>query len=424
MNDTSAVPKIPKVLVVGTTADYIQWIRQACPGRGLFITAPKIRHTAGEPVPDPSEELLCDLSDFPAVTSALTRHLKEFNLKPTGIACFDCEAMETAAHLAKAFGLTYPDISTVQNCRSKLVSKQLWQAENIPCPRVWPVHGIDDVSRLLKEVSAGLVLKPAQGAGSELVFQCRNRAEAEAAFHTLADGMEKRRKNPLFGHTAQPILAEERICGPEYSCDFILTPDRLTLVRLTRKVTPAGLPFGTAAGYEIPAALPPKLPVDVLTDLLEKAARALGIRSGICMVDFVVKNNRPCFIEMTPRPGGDCLPQLLMLSGNLDILKLTLDVAQNRSWRLDDVRFIPHMGIRIHARKSGTLAAIDSRSLASEPRVRQLHFIRKPGHVITLPPEDYDSWLLGHVIINTEGWNFPETRAMLLAGRLNIEIRP
>ncbi len=420
----SAAPKVPKVLVAGTTADYIQWIRKACPGQALFLTAPHIRKNAQEPSPDPSEELVCALSDLSFIMPALAAHLEKCNQKLTGIACFDCESMVTAALLAENLGLVYPDVTTVQNCRNKLVSKQLWQAGEILCPRVWPVHCADDVAQLLADVTAGLVLKPAVGSGSELVFHCRNRAEAQKAWEILAAGLEKRKQNPLFDHPDRLILAEERICGSEYSCDFILTPDSLTLVRLTRKVIPASLPFGTAAGYEIPGVLPPGMSMASLTGLLEKAARTLGIRTGICMVDFVVKDNRPYLIEMTPRPGGDCLPQLLMVSANLDILKLALDVAANLPWHLDDIRFTPHMGMRIHAKKSGILTAVNSRNLASELRVKQLHVIRKPGHVITMPPADYESWLIGHMIINTQGWTFPETRAMLLARRLEIEIQP
>ncbi|MCF8092608.1 MAG: ATP-grasp domain-containing protein [Desulfotignum sp.] len=420
----SAAPKVPKVLVAGTTADYIQWIRSACPGQALFLTAPHIRKNAQESFPDPSEELVCPLSDLSFIMPALAAHLEKYHQKLSGIACFDCESMVTAALVAENLGLVYPDVTAVQNCRNKLVSKQLWQSRQIPCPRVWPVRSADDVVQLLADVTAGLVLKPAVGSGSELVFHCKKREEAQKIWDTLAAGLEKRKQNPLFALPERLILAEERICGPEYSCDFILTPDRLTLVRLAKKITPSGLPFGTAAGYEIPGILPPGISMASLTGLLEKAARTLGIRTGICMVDFVVKDNRPYLIEMTPRPGGDCLPQLLKVSANRDILKLTLDVAANLPWHLDDIRFTPHMGIRIHAKKSGVFTAVNSRNLVSDPRVKQLHLIRKPGHVITMPPADYDSWLLGHMIINTQGWNFPETRAMLLARRLEIEIQP
>jgi biotin carboxylase len=423
MTDTSAAPKTSKVLVVGTTADYIQWIRKVCPGRALFLTAPGIRQKATEPVPEPCEELVCSLSDIPGILAALGAHVAAHNQVITGIACFDCESMETAAHVAHCMNLEYPSASAVTNCRNKLVSKNLWQMHNITCPRVWPVHSLADVTRCLAKAADGLVLKPAFGSGSELVFLCRTLSDAATAYQTLATGLEKRRKNPLFGEENCLILAEELVSGPEYSCDFILGKDGLTLVRLTRKIKPSGLPFGTVAGYEIPAALPPHTSILQLEDLLLQAAHALGIHTGICMVDFIVKNNRPYFIEMTPRPGGDCLPHLLMVSGNLDILKLTLDVAENRPWNLDNIPFVPHMGIRVHARKAGVLKAIHSHHLAAEPRVRQMHFIREPGHVIVMPPDDYDSWLLGHVIIQTDGCNFPETRSMLLAKRLEVEIQ-
>ncbi|MDZ7667134.1 MAG: ATP-grasp domain-containing protein [Desulfotignum sp.] len=422
--DMSAARSTPRVLVVGTTADYIEWIRTRYPDEALFITAPSVRQSAQEPVPDPSEELVCDLTDTAALMNAVTAHMNTWSQTPAGIACFDCESMITAARLARTLGLSYPGESAILNCRDKLISKQLWQAQGVSCPRVWPVHGIEDVMRILKDVTAGLVLKPAWGSGSELVFQCGNRKEAETAWQTMTFGLEKRKKNALFAHPDQLILAEERICGPEYSADFILTNTGLTLIRLARKMIPAGMPFGTAAGYEVPGILPLQLPVETLASVLEKAARALGLETGICMVDFVINHNRPYLLEITPRPGGDCLPWLLDISGHLDILKLTLDVAGNRLWDISAVQFSPHMALRIHAGKHGILRKIDYRDLASEPRVKQIHLIRKPGHRIVLPPDDYDSWLLGHVIFDTYGWNFPETRCSLLIRRLEIEIQP
>lgn len=421
---TSAAHNPFRVLVVGTTADYIQWIRSRYPDEALFITAPHVRKAAEESVPAPSEELVQDLSDTAGLVDAVTAHMKTHSLIPAGIACFDCEAMVTASRLAAALGLPCPGEAAILNCRDKLISKQLWQAKGVPCPRVWPVHGIGDLTRLLKETTAGLVLKPAWGSGSELVFHCGNRKEADTAWQAMTSGLEKRKENALFAHPDQLVLAEERICGPEYSADFILTDTGLTLIRVARKLIPAGMPFGTATGYEVPGILPPHLTVEALSSVLEKAARALGLEKGICMVDFVIRYNQPYLLEITPRPGGDCLPWLLDISGHLDILKLTLDVAGNRPWDLSRVCFSPHMALRIHARKSGTLTAIRYRDLASEPRIKQIHLIRKPGHRIILPPDDYDSWLLGHVIFDTYGWNFPETRCSLLIRRLEIDIQP
>jgi hypothetical protein len=55
-------------------------------------------------------------------------------------------------------------------------------------------------------------------------------------------------------------------------------------------------------------------------------------------------------------------------------------------------------------------------------RVKKTRFIRKPGHIITMPPEDYDSWLLGHMIIQTNGTKYPETQCLLITKRLVVEI--
>ncbi|MBI9091692.1 MAG: hypothetical protein JEZ12_20985 [Desulfobacterium sp.] len=43
------------------------------------------------------------------------------------------------------------------------------------------------------------------------------------------------------------------------------------------------------------------------------------------MVDFIIRNHQPVLIEMPPRPGGDCLPFLLLEAVDLDIIRLALD---------------------------------------------------------------------------------------------------
>ena len=60
-----------RALVVGTTADYIQWIRCACPGEALFLTDPLVRRNAAESPPLSSEEVCCDLTDYGSAQSAL-----------------------------------------------------------------------------------------------------------------------------------------------------------------------------------------------------------------------------------------------------------------------------------------------------------------------------------------------------------------
>ena len=157
---------------------------------------------------------------------------------------------------------------------------------------------------------------------------------------------------------------------------------------------------------------------------LQKSAEALGITRGICMVDLILDGDALFFLELTPRPGGDCLPFLLRESAGIDILELALDVAENRPLSLKRPQPAnPYVGLRLLAGDAGVVKEIDWGLMAADPRVRQVNIIRKPLDTIRMPPEDYDSWLLGHVIFAPSG-DGSELMAQCddMAGRLALRM--
>ena len=135
-----------RVLVVGTTADYIDWIRNTQPGRALFLTDPGIRQRAGEAPPDPSEEILCDLTTKPRVLDALEKHLGRWRIHLSGVACFDCESMALAAEIAAAHHLPYPSVEAVLRCRDKFIAKTIWRESGVRCPRAKRVTSADEAA--------------------------------------------------------------------------------------------------------------------------------------------------------------------------------------------------------------------------------------------------------------------------------------
>jgi len=416
----------PKVLVVGTTADYIDWIRRACPGRALFLTDPEVRRSALGPKPAPNEEVVSELADYNAAWDALRSHLSGWDLRLDGIACFDCESMEPAAALADEFGLSYPSIESIRRCRDKYESKRLWQENGVPCPRTRLVRSSADLGAFLDEIDVPCVLKPLTGSGSELVFCCTDPEECERALLKIRRGLEARENHRMYGNSVSEgplVVAEEFIAGIEFSCDFLIREDRVEVLRLTRKIHSPEGPFGTIRGYVLVTRLPGDLDQGCFERVLGDGAKALGISEAICMVDFLVRDNGIVLLEMTPRPGGDCLPFLLRGAGHPDPLILALDIAQRRP-----VRTVPYtqakgwMGVRLHAGRNGVLRAMDDRSLRRDPRVRDVHLIRKPGHIIRMPPQDYDSWLLGHAIVEPFAEPDVEAQCHELFERFVVEI--
>ena len=73
-----------RVLVAGTTADYVGLIDRRWPGRALFLTDPLERARAAGPAPDATSELAADLTDFKAVVSALEAHRVRWRIALTG----------------------------------------------------------------------------------------------------------------------------------------------------------------------------------------------------------------------------------------------------------------------------------------------------------------------------------------------------
>ena len=184
-------------LVVGTTPDYIAWIRRTGPGRCLFLTDPAARETAAEPPPGAEEEILCDLDDYELAAARLDDHLAGRGLALDGISCFDCESMDLAAVLAEQYGLPYPSRDAIGLCRSKYLSKNRWRENGLPCPRVEIIRNGDEAERCLMQMGGQMVLKPATGSGSEFVYRCRSAGESRANYELISSAIHERRSNRL-----------------------------------------------------------------------------------------------------------------------------------------------------------------------------------------------------------------------------------
>lgn len=416
-----------KVLVVGTTADYIDWIRKRHPGRALFLTDPAVRFQATESAPSEEEEVLSDLADYDGAAGSLEAHLARWNLQLDGVAGYDCESLVLAAVLAVKYGLPFPSVVAVANSRDKYLSKKLWTETGLACPTACRVFSPDNAARFFREHGNPCVLKPLTGSGSELVFRCESVPDCITGFQAIAEGLKKRRNSRMYpgqGGDSPGVLAEALVQGDEFSCDFIIENNSIRIIRVTRKILAPGGAFGTARGYLFPARLPEEIDTSALADTICRAALALGIHRAICMLDFIVEQGQIVLLEMTPRPGGDCLPFLLRRCLNLDPLTLLLDFSQQRMGGLDST---PHpdclpacVGLRLHASRAGVLKRLDPVHLRRDKRVVEIHLIRTAGHRVVMPPEDYESWLLGHILFMPDRSGDPAEQCRELAEKLEV----
>jgi len=421
-----------RVVVVGTTTDYIAHIRRRYPGRALFVTSAAERVKATESRPEPAEELLCDLSDPNRVIDALRTHLKHWHMESSGVACFDCESLRLAGRIAQELALPFPSPPAIAASRNKLLSKQIWRKSGLPCPDAEIIRGQLDAPKFMDRVNKPIIIKPLTGSGSELVFKCSSHPECFNAFATIKSRLAMHPNIRMYRSeesgsagtdSRQEFVAEEFIRGREYSCDFVVDGDRLEIIRVAEKIAAPEQPVGTTRAYIVPSKLPGELSMKKFKEQLRTAAQALGLERAVCMVDFIVCKDIAYMLEMTPRPGGDCIPWLILQSCGLDMLGLTLDFAEGNPIVIpESSRWLRLVGLRLFAPKSGVIRKIDDSALRLDSRVRDYSLKRSPGYRVVLPPEDYDSRLLGHVVFEPSTSHQIESECCDLEAKLKIKM--
>jgi len=401
-----------RVLVVGTTPDYVDLLRREHPEECLFLTEFQLRLHAKEPPPNNDEEILYRGNKRLSAIELLKRHQDRYGIKVVGVACFDCESMPLASLVAKRLGLPYPSLEAVDRCRNKRRMKQQWRAGGTLTPRFSVVRRLEEAVEFHHQIGGPCVMKPLSGSGSELVFRVENETDCRLSFGKIIAGITARRTAPLYRFCKEgraSVLMEEWVEGDEFSCDFLVEKGRVRVIRLARKHLRQSGPSGTIEAYELSPDLPDACRDSRLAPLLLHAASSLGIDRAICMADFIVHDDRLVFLELTPRCGGDCLPPLLKTACNFDVLGLAIRFARE-SVDKGVVRVnASTVALRLFADRAGTLEWTDTAALVDDPRVLSVALTRRLGDQVKLPPLDYDSWILGHVIYRPEpGRRVPE----------------
>ena len=119
------------------------------------------------------------------------------------------------------------------------------------CPKVKIVRDATAVYDFMKEIDRPCVIKPLTGSGSELVFRCTSKKDCDKWAQVIQQELKSRQQQRLYTKATTSFIAEEFICGDEYSCDFSISNNRIEVIRLTKKIHARGKPFGTIAGYAL-----------------------------------------------------------------------------------------------------------------------------------------------------------------------------
>lgn len=403
-----------KVIIVGSTADYNEIICKRYGADVLFLTDINESLNWEGFKPPLEDECLSDLTDYNRAVSDLISHLSIFNKEPAGVACFDCESLPLASRVAVKFGLPFPSEDSINISRSKSASHQSWHKHGLPCPASASITNAEGIPKAILATGLPAVLKPSTGSGSELTFLINSVAEAKERFAFIEERLALHKNTRMYMTT--DCTLEKYIEGVEYSCDWILKDKQAHIIRIAKKLHKNSLSFGTSSAYIVPGDFEHNLDMDKIKETLVKGAHALGFYSMIAMTDFIVKNGVPYLLEMTPRIGGDCLPWLIKASSGTDMFEAAIKYAKGEAveppaaWKL-------LCAVRIIADKAGIFDHVEAED---DPRIIQIHIDRPKGHKIILPPDNYDSRIIGFVIFKPDSLSSIDKQAAEIESSIRI----
>ena len=398
------------VLVVGTTPDYVLRLYEDIPEPLVFLTDSRFD---GDPrLQDvPPESLVfshleeCDESILPTLST---------QMRIAGVACFDCESLLLASRLAHGLELPFPPWQAIARARNKFEARRTWTAQGISSPYASLSSDLKETLGFFHHHGENIVLKPLSGSGSELLFHCTKEDEVRRAVEIMEEELPKRRGNPLFypfpdpvhGHEIDPCrswIAEEFVSGEEFSADFVYQGGEIVLIRETGKVKATDKPFGSVLAYTFPPVYPEGFRKEQLLEILKRAVQSLGFDWGFFMVDYVIRGGLPVLIELTPRPGGDSIPDLVKIGAGRYTLDLYLQFVTRKFQPPAPISQRPqsYASINLYAPKEGTIVKLDGERIRKLPHVRSIFFKKKVGECVILPPRDYDNRLLGYCIVAT-----------------------
>ena len=403
------------VLIVGTTPDYVVKLYERYSKSLLFLTDTRFQNDSSLKKLPSLSLIFASLEKADEACRKTHEFLRSSGKAPDGIGCFDCDSLLLASRLGSELGLRFPSWEAIARCRSKFESKKTWTGHGVASPIASIASSLPETLDFFKSHGKNMVLKPLAGSGSELLFHCKDEPSVSKAVTVLCEELPKRRANPLFRPFPSPAgdslidpcacwVAEEFISGPEFSCDFVLYDDEVFFIRETGKIKATDKPFGSVLAYTFPPRYPAEFEKRTLKEVLKKAANSLGFDWGFFMVDYILHEGIPILIEMTPRPGGDTIPELVRAVTGLDTLALYLDFVQHDFKEPNQSSLAPESfaSLNFFAPKEGKIEVLDGRKVTACPHVRKLFFKKQKGDRVILPPKDYDHRLLGYCIIEAK----------------------
>jgi biotin carboxylase len=280
-------------------------------------------------------------------------------------------SLQAGGYLRSYFGLPGPGYDVSNAFSNKYVMKQWLQAAGLPVTPFRQLADLSEAGAAATELGWPVVVKPVIGGGSEDVFVIPDDAALRDLIGSAAS--ESLRRSPY------PIIAERFLdITEEFHCDGIVSDGEPRAAPVAKYFAPVLSSVGKVVGsYSLPDAEPDAVRVAEIHHALVKA---FGLRDGVTHLEVLKAGGEFVVGEVTHRPGGGGIPELLAHQYGIDIFQTLVDVSIGDGYlgapRPADDFLVQY----ILPRPRGVVTSISSADeLAALPGVEHVDIRQRPG---------------------------------------------
>jgi len=295
------------------------------------------------------------------------------------------------------FNFTGIPFSAAKKVRNKFLFREFCLENYLPSPKHILLKSSKDIVFLPDNLQFPLVIKPAFGASSAYVIKVNNKEELVSTYDYIEQNISAKTESALAD--GMDIFVEEYIDGDEVDVDIILQNGKTKFFSISDNFQTKE-PFFVETGQAIPSSLPAKSQSDLL-EMAEETLEKLGIQNGIIHFEAKSTPAGPVPIEINLRMGGDYVYSYIKGSWGIDLIENAVKIALGEHLKIqkpaEPIKYI--IGQDFRSDNSGVLVKLNIKDEVKRLSfVEEMHFYKKIGDPILVPPEGYDN--LGWITVS------------------------
>jgi len=376
------------LLIVGTGYSQKRFVFQAI--KRLGITTVVINKEKNWAAPYVDHWIIANNSNHSDAIQTLENFINENpKIKIDGaITYWEDDVLLTAKIIErlKLIGIPYP---IAKKTRNKALFRKFCLENNLPAPQFKIVKNQDDLNEVKNKFHFPLVVKPIFGSSSAYVVKVEDKEELDETYRYVKTNLSVQIESALNDGT--DIMIEEYIDGDEVDIDILIQNGKIKFYTISDN-DQTDEPFFVETGRQTPSNLPQKNQ-EALISMAEETLEKLGVQNGCIHFEAKSTLNGPYPLEVNLRMGGDEIYTSVKGAWGVDLIENSIKISMGIYIKIakPETPYKYVVSRDFLAANSGILIEFEADPVLKKLKfIDQIHFHKKIGDPLLVPPEGYE----------------------------------